>query len=283
MLESRLRTPTRFGEQLMRGACWGAALAVVAVFGWLLIDVLGRGARLLSWPLLLEPSRDAGRAGGLAGVLVATLLLLLVCLVVALPLGIGTAVYLSELAPDGSSFRRLVRRSLDLLASVPSIIFGLFGMVVFCRLLGMGYSILAGGLTLACMVLPLLVQTSYAGLRAVPVSQRRAAAALGLSRITTLRSVVLPAARRSIVVGTMLASARALAETAALIFTSGYVSRMPRSLFDAGRSLSVHIYDLALHVPGGEDRAHASACVLLLLLLAINGTAHALARSGGSR
>jgi phosphate transport system permease protein len=120
------------------------------------------------------------------------------------------------------------------------------------------------------MVLPIVIRAAYAGFRSVPEELRLGAAALGLTRVTTLWHLLLPAATHGVVVGVLLAIGRASAETAALIFTSGYVTRMPRSLFDSGRTLSVHIYDLAMHVTGGDANAHATSLVLMALLLILN-------------
>lgn len=249
---------------------WLVALLVCAVFGWILVDLLRGGLPSLSWQLLSEPPRDAGRAGGIAPILVSSVLLLGVCLLVSAPLGLGTAILLAELSRGGGWLATVVRRSLDVLAAVPSIVFGLFGNAVFSIFLGLGFSILAGGLTLACMVLPMLIRSIEEALRAVPDDYRRAAAALGLSQAATLRRILLPVAIPGMVVGLVLGTGRALGETAALLFTSGYVDRMPGSLLDSGRSLSVHIYDLAMNVPGGDARASAAALVLIALLLAIN-------------
>src|SRR5205823_6172239 len=168
--------------------------------------------------------------------LVSTALILAVCLASSLPVGLGTAVLLAEFTPAGGAFGRLVRRSLDVLAGVPSIVFGLFGNAFFCQVLGLGFSILSGGLTLACMVLPILIRATEEGFRAVPREYRLGAAALGLSRTTTLLHLLLPAAVPGLLVGLVLGLGRAIAETAALIFTSGYVDRMPGSLLDSGRS-----------------------------------------------
>ena len=185
-------------------------------------------------------------------------------------MSLGTAIALTERIGQETSFARNVRRSLDVLAGVPSIVFGLFGNAFFAITLGFGYSILAGGLTLGCMILPILVRSCEQAITAVPAEYRYAAAALGMKRAATVFRVVIPAAAPALVAGLVLSIGRALAETAALIFTSGYVARAPRSLFDSGRSLSVHIYDLAMNVPGGGSRAYATACVLVMLLLAIN-------------
>ncbi|MBW2371291.1 MAG: phosphate ABC transporter permease PstA [Deltaproteobacteria bacterium] len=242
-------------------AVWGAALAVAGAFSWILADVLLHGAPHLSLELLSAAPADAGREGGIAPILVSTLLILGVCLGVAMPLGLGSAVLLAEFSRSANGYSRLVRRSLDVLAGLPSIVFGLFGYAFFCHALGLGFSILSGGLTLACMVLPVLIRSVEAALRAVPDDMRAASAALG------------PAAAPGLAVGLILGTGRALAETAALLFTSGYVVRMPESLLDSGRALSVHIYDLAMNVPGGDGMAYASALVLLGLLVGMNALA----------
>jgi phosphate transport system permease protein len=249
------------------------ALLVTGTFAWLLADLVWHGIGRISWTFLTTAPRNAGRDGGLGPILVSTGLILGVCLAVSLPLGVGTAALLAEFTPVEGLFGRLVRRSLDVLAGVPSIVFGLFGNALFCQVLHMGFSILSGGLTLACMVLPILIRATEEGFRAVPSEYRLGAAALGVSRTSTLFRLLLPAAVPGLVVGLVLGLARAIAETAALIFTSGYVDRMPTSLLDSGRSLSIHIYDLSMNVSGGDANAYASALVLLVLLLVINWAA----------
>lgn len=260
-------------EWLAFASVWGAAVLVTATFCWLLGDIIWHGLSHISWTFLTAPPENAGRRGGIGPILVSTALILGVCLAVSLPIGIGTAVLLAEFTSDSGLFGRLTRRSLDVLAGVPSIVFGLFGHAFFCKTLGLGFSILSGGLTLACMVLPILIRSTEEGFRAVPAYYRLSAAALGLSRTTTLVHLLLPAAVPGLLVGLVLGVGRAIAETAALIFTSGYVDRMPESLLDSGRALSIHIFDLSMNVSGGDAHAYASALVLVVLLLAINGTA----------
>lgn len=277
MSESRARTgllQSRGGggwaDRMVAVLVWSVAILVTGVFLWIVGDLIRSGLPHLSWSFLTEAPVDAGRGGGILPILVSTLLLLGVCLAVSLPVGLGSAVFLAEFTRNGGLLGTLVRRSLDVLAGVPSIVFGLFGNAFFSIYLGLGFSILSGGLTLACMVLPILIRTTEEGFRAVPDDFRKGAAALGLSRSATLIRILLPAAAPGLAVGMALGIGRALAETAALLFTSGYVDRMPGSLLDSGRSLSIHIYDLAMNVPGGASNAYATALVLILLLLAIN-------------
>ena len=263
----------RAADRLATAGVWLAAGAVSAVFLWILSDLLRHGAGQLSWAFLTAAPANAGRAGGIGPILLSTFWILAVCLAAALPLGLGTAVLLSEFTSPEDPFGRLVRRSLDVLAGVPSIVFGLFGNALFCVALGLGFSILSGGLTLACMVLPILIRSTEEGFRAVPAEYRLGGAALGLSRAKILFHLLLPAATPGLVVGLVLGFGRAIAETAALIFTSGYVDRRPESVLDSGRALSIHIYDLAINIPGGEPNAYGTAVVLVGILLVTNSAA----------
>ena len=259
-----------YRDSLMQWLIYLAVLAISAVFAWILIDLVRGGVSHLSWDFLTESPRDAGRSGGIGSILISTLWILLVALIAALPLAWTTAILLAEFVPVDSRFGIAIRFSLQVLAGVPSIVFGLFGNAFFSIYLGMGFSILSGGLTLACMLLPILVSTAEAGLRAVPQSYRLSAAALGMSQTAALVHLLLPAAAPALAAGLLLGIGRAVAETAALLFTSGYVDRTPGSLLDSGRALALHIYDLSMNVPGGDQPAYASALVLMTLLLCIN-------------
>lgn len=252
------------------------AATVVVVFLAIVAELILDGLGSLSWSWLVEAPQDAGRAGGIAPILVSTLILVAIAILVSAPLGVATAVVLAELTRPGHRLAAIVRSSLEVLAAVPSIVFGLFGNAFFSIALGMGFSLLSGGLTLACMALPLIVRCSEEALRGVPGDYRLAGAALGIGPLAAVRRVLLPVAAPGVVVGLVLGIGRAMGETAALLFTSGYVDRMPGSLFDSGRSLSVHIYDLAMNVPGGERAAAGAALSLILLLLAINAATVAL-------
>ena len=258
---------------------WVAAWLILAAFLWVLLDLIGRGLGQVSWSFILNEPENAGRAGGIGPILVSTLLILLVCLATAVPLAIAVAVFLVEMLPQGTRLGRVVQISLDTLAAVPSVVFGLFGNAFFCIALGLGFSILSGGLTLACMVLPLLIRTTESSIRSVPQRYRLAALSLGLSKTRLILRLVIPLAAPGIVVGTLLALGRGMAETVALVFTSGYVDRMPSSLMDSGRSLSIHVFDLAMNVPGGDANAYGTGVVLVVALLLINGAVLWLARA----
>ena len=260
-------------DRMVAAIVWVVVLTVTSVFLWMVGSIFVQGWERLSLSFLFESPSDFGRGGGIASILVSTLMILLVCITVSVPLAMATAIMLNEYLDGDSWYGKVVRRSMDTLAGVPSIVFGLFGNALFCTVLGMGFSILSGGLTLACMVLPLLVRTIERGLAEVPDEYRFASEALGFRGSTTLLFVVMPAAVPALLTGLVLGIGRALSETAALIFTSGYVDRMPTSFLDSGRSLSIHIYDLSMNVAGGNPTAAASAILLIGVLLVINSTA----------
>ncbi|MDQ6992229.1 MAG: phosphate ABC transporter permease PstA [Mariprofundus sp.] len=263
-------------ERLFAMLIYLAAASIMALLFWILADLSYQGWSHLSFDFLIEEPANAGREGGIGPILSSTLLIIAVTLLAALPLGLAVAIWLAEFTRRGDRLGQSVRLSLDVLAGVPSIVFGLFGNAFFCIYLGMGFSILSGGLTLACMILPVLIRTSEAGITAVNDAWRQGASALGMSKSSAIYHILLPAASPAIAAGLILGIGRATAETAALIFTSGYVDRMPESLMDSGRALSVHIYDLSMNVPGGDGAAHASALVLISLVVLLSIVAQGL-------
>ena len=246
-------------------------LALVMVPVALMVTALWQqSADVLSVGFLLEDPGRAGRSGGIAALLISTGWILALCLLVAVPVGLGCALYLIESLPADSRRAQWLGGVLDMLAAVPSIVYGLFGYQFFAITLGLGFSILSGALALSLMVLPLMIRSAEQAMRAVPMGYRQARDALALSRWGWVRRILLPCAAPGIAVGIILSAGRALAETAVLLFTAGYVLRRPDSLFDSGRTLSVHIYDLAMNVPGGMPRAAATAVVLVALLVVLN-------------
>lgn len=265
---------SRLTETFVKTLSAMAAGAIVAVFLWILFDIVSHGWRQISWSYLMGDPERAGRAGGIAPILVGTLYLMMVSLAFSVPIGVGAALYLAEFASPEERFARFVRRSLDILAGVPSIVFGLFGYLVFCQALKMGWSLLSGGLTLGCMILPMLIRATEEGLRAAPENFRMGAAALGVSRSAVLWKILIPAAAPGLRVGLVLGLGRALAETAAVMFTSGASIRMPESVMASARSLAYHIYILAIEVPGGQAMAYSAALILVAVLLGLNLGSH---------
>jgi phosphate transport system permease protein len=249
---------------------WLFSMFVTAAFLWIIIDLLIRGAPSLSIEFFTSEPIRSGREGGIYPIIISTLLILMVSIVVTLPLGLASAIWLAEFIQKESQWAANSRLLLDVLAGVPSIVYGLFGYAFFSIFLNLGFSILSGGLTLACMMLPILIRTATQGLMAVSDDWRQASAALGMSKFSVLWHVLLPYAAPAITTGILLAIGRATAETAALIFTSGYVDRMPESLHDSGRALAVHIYDLSMNVMGGDKAAYGSALVLIIFIITIN-------------
>lgn len=249
---------------------WTFAIAVTLSFTFIVSDIFFHGIQKISLSFLTESPADAGRSGGISSIIVSTLLIVGGCMFITIPLGTATAVFLNNKAKDKSIYIKLIRWSLDILASVPSIVFGLFGSVFFCYYLNMGFSILSGSLTLSCMVLPIFIRVVEDGFSNVPEEYIQGSAALSLSEFNTLFKIKLPLVIPSLITGFVLGISRAVSETAALIFTSGYVDRMPESLWDSGRSMSVHIYDLVMNVPGGDINAYKTAFVLIALLILIN-------------
>ena len=201
--------------------------------------------------------------------LINTLLMTALSLVIAIPLGLGAAIYLVEYTGRNSRFVHIIRLTAETLTGVPSIVYGLFGLLFFVTALGWRISLLAGALTLAIMILPVILRTAEEALKAVPDSFREGSFSLGAGRLRTVARVLLPAAIPGILAGIILSIGRIFGESAALIYTAGTVAALPESLFDSARTLSVHMYVLAsegLHV----DKAYATAVVLLIIVFAIN-------------
>jgi len=257
---------TPAGRDRLAGVLLGVApVAALMLVALVVVGVGLDGAPEVHAAFLTEAPTQAGRSGGIAPMLAATAWVLVIGIGTALPPGLAAAVYLAEFAQGGT---RMVRVALDVLAALPSVVYGLFGMAFFCELLGFGWSVLAGGLTVAIMILPLFVRLCEAALVAVPADYRAAGAALGLPRWRLLGRVLLPAASPSIAAALVLASGRVLAESAVFLFTAGASTRTPHGLLEPGRVLAVHIYQLAVEVPGGGARAAATALVLLVGIVA---------------
>lgn len=209
--------------------------------------------------------------------LINTFIMTVISLVIAAPLGIFAAIYLVEYAKKGSKFVNVIRLTAETLSGIPSIVYGLFGMLFFVTTLHWGYSMLAGAFTLAIMVLPVIMRTTEEALLSVPDTFREASFGLGAGRLRTIFVVILPSAVPGIFSGVILSIGRIVGETAALMYTAGTVAELPKSVMSSTRTLSVHMYSLAsegLYV----DQAYATAVVLLLIVLIINWISGRIAR-----
>ena len=209
--------------------------------------------------------------------LINTLIMTFMALVIACPLGIGSAIYLAEYAKKGNRFVKIVRMTTETLTGIPSIIYGLFGMLLFVGFLHWGYSLMAGAATVAIMILPTIMRTTEESFLAVPDSFREGSFGLGAGKLRTVFTLVLPSAMPGILSGIILATGRVVGETAALIYTAGTVAQVPANLFGSGRTLAIHMYVLSsegLHT----GQAFATAVVLLVMVEGINAVAGLVAK-----
>lgn len=252
-----------------------SAVFTVAVLLYIIAYILIHGVPYLT-PELFAWEYNSENVSMLPAIL-NTLIITLLSLIVAVPLGIGAAIYLVEYAKRGSRLVKLVRLTAETLTGIPSIIYGLFGMLFFVTYLHWGYSILAGAATLAIMVLPVIMRTTEEALLCVPDSYREGSFGLGAGRLRTVFCIVLPSAIPGILSGVILAVGRIVGETAALIYTSGTVAKLVPNLMASGRTLAVHMYSLSregLYT----NQAYATAVVLLVIVLIINGISTLIAR-----
>jgi len=263
-----MRIPPRLTQAGAFFILGSATLLTLAVLAFIIGFVLQKGLPVLSLRFLFTNPQDMGRAGGIFPMLVGSVLLPVLAVTLATPLGVGTAVFLTEYTRE-SRVTRLIRFGTDCLAGIPSIIFGLFGFIFFVTTLHLGWSILSGGLTLAFMILPTIIRTSEEAVKAVPKSFREVSFSLGATRWQTVRKVVLPNALPGIVTGIMLGVARSIEETAVVIFTAGSSLRLPTSLLDSTRTMAVHFYILAREGISTEN-AYGTAATLVILVLAVN-------------
>ncbi|MFA5845223.1 MAG: phosphate ABC transporter permease PstA [Coriobacteriia bacterium] len=275
----RARAVEAVAKVVTGAAAFGVLATAAAVFG----TIVWRGFPALSWAFLTQAPRMGMREGGILPAIEGTLALVVGTALVALPLGIGAGVYLSEYAPRGVA-TRVVRLAITNMAGVPSIVYGLFGLAVFVLRLGLGVSVAAGALTLACLTLPVVITATEEALRQVPQELRQAALALGATRWRTTYGVVLPAAAPGIVTGAVLGLSRAAGETAPILFTAAaFFTPAPTSPLSKVMALPYHLYVLATQVPNPPQEIVWGTALVLVASVAIVDIAAAAWRSAARR
>ncbi|MBC7111870.1 MAG: phosphate ABC transporter permease PstA, partial [Methanothermobacter sp.] len=223
-------------QKIMTGVLWASGLVTILILIVIIGYIMLKGLPALTPEFLLSEPIDSGRAGGIAPMIVSSIYVTLIAGIIATPLGVGAAVYMAEYATE-ERIVKLIKFGAETLASIPSIVFGLFGLAFFVVFLGLGWSILSGGLVLALMALPTIFQVSQVSIETVPQSYREGSLALGATKWETIYRVVIPAALPGITTGVILGMARAISEAAAVMFVVGSALAMPISIFDPGRPL----------------------------------------------
>lgn len=248
--------------------------SIVAILIWIIGFLVVQGIGAISWSFLTEFPTDGMTGGGIFPAIVGTLCLVAGSMLFAVPVGVMSAIYVNEYAPDNFVVK-FIRIMTNNLSAIPSIVFGLFGMALFVNTLEFGDSILAGSLTLGLLVLPVVIRTTEESLKAIPDTYRQASYALGASKLTTIRRIVLPMAMPNVVTGLILSIGRVSGETAPILFTCAayFLPKLPTSIFDQVMALPYHLYVLATSgtdIEAARPIAYGTALVLIMIVLAAN-------------
>lgn len=249
-----------------------ATLLIIVPVGLIVLVIIQKGLPAINWQFLSDIPRQGMRAGGIFPAIVGTIYLVLGAIIFALPIGLLSAIYLSEYSRD-NLLTRLIKLAIVNLAGVPSVVYGLFGLALFVVFLKFGVSILSGSLTLGIMILPVIITASREALESVPQSFREVSLSLGASKWQTIRHIVLPNAIPGILTGTILGLGRAAGETAPILFTVAafYLPQLPESIFDQAMALPYHLYVISTQVPNVDEKIrYGTALVLLALVLFMN-------------
>lgn len=249
-----------------------ATLLIVVPVGLIIVIIIQKGLPAINWQFLSDIPRQGMRSGGIFPAIAGTVYLVVGAIIFALPIGLLTAIYLSEYAKD-NFLTRMIKLAIVNLAGVPSVVYGLFGLALFVVFFKFGASILSGSLTLGIMILPIIITTSREALESVPYSFREVSLSLGASKWQTIRHIVLPNAIPGILTGTILGLGRAAGETAPILFTVAafYLPQLPKSIFDQAMALPYHLYVISTQVPNVDEKVrYGTALVLLVLVLFMN-------------
>jgi phosphate transport system permease protein len=259
-------------DAVLHAFVWAAAGLTVGFLFWIIWYILSNGLQYVNWDFITDEYTVTGDEKGIFPMIVSTIYMVIASIAVAAPMGIMTAIYLTEYAKVGSKLVKVIRFCTESLAGIPSIIFGLFGMTFFVAVLGLGFSILSGALTLSILILPVIIRTTEEALMAVPQTYREGSYGLGASKIYTIWRLILPSAIPGILTSVILSIGRVIGESAPVFLTAGMVARVPGSLFDSGRTLTVHLYKLTteLFTIDEWNQAYGTATVLIVVVLIIN-------------
>ncbi len=262
-------------------------IAVVGILFWILGFIIYNGIGVINWEFLTSAPTEGMTSGGIFPAIVGTMYLIIGSMIFAFPLGVMSAIYTNEYAGN-SWIIKFIRVMTNNLGSIPSIVFGLFGMALFVNTLGFGDSIIAGSLTLGLLVLPLIIRTTEEALKAVPDSYRTGSLALGATKLQTIRRVVLPAALPNITTGLILSIGRVSGETAPILFTVAayFLPKLPESMYDQVMALPYHLYVIATSgtdIEASRPIAYGTALVLIAIVLFMNILATILRRYFGKK
>ena len=264
-------------EKIAFGFVWLAGLVAIAALLFIVGYVVSNGIKVVDLEFLTtRPAGGVSGEGGISTTIVTTLYLIVLTIAIAAPLGIGTAVFMVEYTADLTNSKKifvhlinLVRTSVEILAGVPSIIFGLFGFTVFVSYMKLKFSLLSAGLSGACLILPVIIRTTEEAILTVPKSYREGSLALGTTKWQTVFNVVLPAAMPGIITGIVLSVGRVIAETAVFWVTLGGSYRLPKNLLSSGRSMALHVYMLASETRA-FDKALGTSAILIIIIIGLN-------------
>ncbi|GAD89146.1 phosphate ABC transporter permease protein PstA [Vibrio halioticoli NBRC 102217] len=268
----KLKQSRQRKDNMLNVFVWLSAGLTVGFLFWIIWYILSNGLQFVNWDFVTGDYSRTGDSQGIFPMIVSTVYMVVASISVAAPLGIMTAIYLTEYAQVGSKFVKVIRFCTESLAGIPSIIFGLFGMTFFVTILGLGFSILSGALTLSILILPVIIRATEEALMAVPHTFREGSYALGSSKIYTIWRLILPSAMPGILTSVILSIGRVIGESAPVFLTAGMVARIPDTLLDSGRTLTVHLYKLTteLFTIDEWNQAYGTATVLIVVVLLIN-------------
>ncbi|PJC86904.1 phosphate ABC transporter, permease protein PstA [Vibrio sp. HA2012] len=268
----KLKQSRQMKDSVLNVFIWGAAALTVGFLFWIIWYILSNGLQHVNWEFITDKYTVTSDEKGIFPMIISTIYMVIASISVAAPLGIMTAIYLTEYAKVGSRLVKIIRFCTESLAGIPSIIFGLFGMTFFVAVLGLGFSIISGALTLSILILPVIIRTTEEALMAVPQTYREGSYGLGASKIYTIWRLILPSAIPGILTSVILSIGRVIGESAPVFLTAGMVARVPESLFDSGRTLTVHLYKLTteLFTIDEWNQAYGTATVLIVVVLIIN-------------